>query len=396
MTTPEDKAADTAARAHRETRAIAAGRAANHSSLATPIWPSTAYELTDVDVSSRLATTPRTTEFYSRNGTPTAQAFADAVAEVEGAEAGVAFGSGMGAVSTILFAMCSAGDRIVAQASMFAATAQLMERTLPRFGIDVDFVDATDTRALLDAVAAKPTQLVWVETPANPTMDVVDLAAVGAIAGPFTVVDSTLATPAVQNPHDFGIDLVVHSATKGIAGHNDAMLGVVTGEADLINVVWAHHVLHGAVASPFDAFLGLRGLRSLHARVAHQAETAQRLAERLAGHEAVAEVRYPGLHSHPGHSIARRQMRNGGTVVGIDLAGGYAAGAAMVERVEVAIPGLSLGGPETLITHPASMSAATLSPDERVAMGISDGLIRVSVGLEHGSDVIDDLVAALG
>lgn len=380
---------------HRQTRAVTAGRGANHASLATPIWPSTTYELRDLDASTRMASTPRSTEFYARNGTPTAQAFADAVAEVEGADAGIAFGSGMGAVSTVVLGMCSAGDRIVAQASMFSVTAQLMSRTLPRFGIDVDFVDATDTRGFLDAVAAKPTQLVWIETPANPTMDVIDMEAIGGIAGPFTAVDSTMATPAVQNPHEYGIDFVVHSATKGIAGHNDALLGVVTGERELIDVLWGHHVVHGAVASPFDAFLGLRGLRSLHARMRQQAETAQALAERLAVHGAVSRVLYPGLESHPTRHIARRQMRNGGSIVVVDLAGGYDAGVSLVEKVQVATPALSLGGPETLVTHPASMSAATLSPDERAAMGIPDGLLRISVGLEHGQDVIDDLVAAL-
>lgn len=382
--------------AHRETRSITAGRTANQGSMATPIWPSTTYELRDLDASARMATAPRSTEFYARNGTPTAQAFADAIADIEGAEAGLAFASGMGAISSTILALCSTGDRIVAQASMFSVTAQLMSRTLPRFGIDVDFVDATDTPGFLDAVAAKPTQLVWVETPANPTMDVIDLEAVGDIAGPFTAVDSTMATPAVQNPHDFGIDLVIHSATKAIAGHNDALLGVLTGERELIDVVWGHHVVHGAVASPFDSFLGLRGLRSLHARMRQQCETAQALAERLDGHPAVSRVLYPGLPSHSTYDIAQRQMRSGGSIVVVDLADGYDAGVKLVEAVEVAVPALSLGGPETLVTHPASMSAATLSPVERAEMGIPDGLLRISVGLEHGDDVIDDLVAALG
>ncbi len=239
----------------------------------------------------------------------------------------------MGAVSSIVLGLCSAGDRIVAQASMFSATTQLLARTCPRFGIDVDFVDAFDTEALRAAVAAAPTQLVWVETPANPMMGIVDLEAVGAIRGPFTVVDSTMATPAVQNPHQFGLDFVVHSATKGIAGHNDALLGVVTAERDLIDAVWAHHVVHGAVASPFDAFLGLRGLRSMFARLRQQTETAHAVAERLEAHAAVARVLYPGLPSHPGHDVARRQMRNGGSIVVVDLAGGHDAGARVVERV---------------------------------------------------------------
>ena len=379
-----------------ESRAIRAGRRANHGSLATPIWPSSTYELRDLDASAALATQPRSTDFYARNGTPTAQSFADAVADLEGAEAGIAFGSGMGAVSSVILGMCSSGDRIVAQDSMFSVTTQLLARVCPRFGIDVAFVDATDTEALLAAVAEKPTQLVWVETPANPMMSIIDLEAVASVKGPFTAVDSTMATPAVQNPHDFGIDFVVHSATKGIAGHNDAVLGAVTGERELIDVIWGHHVMHGAVASPFDAFLGLRGIRTLHARMRQQCETAQALAERLEAHDAVSAVHYPGLPSNAGHDLAMRQMRAGGAIVVADLAGGYAAGKSMVERLELVTPALSFGGTETLVTHAASMSAATLGPQERADMGISDGLVRISVGLEHADDVIADVVQSLG
>lgn len=381
--------------AHRETRAIRAGRGPNQGSVASPIWPSTAYELRDLEASARLAVTPRATEFYARNGTPTVQAFADAVAEVEGAEAGIAFGSGMGAASTIVFALCSPGDRIVAQASMFSVTNQLLTRTCERFGIEVALVDAFDADALRDAVAEKPTQLVWAETPANPAMGIVDLEALGSLAGPFTVVDSTMASPAVQNPHDFGVHLVFHSATKAIAGHNDALLGVVTGERELIDVLWGHHVVHGAVASPFDAFLGLRGLRTLHVRQRQACETAHALAERLSSHDAVDRVRYPGLATHPQHELAMRQMRSGGSIVVLDLAGGYDAGKAFVERVELALPAVSLGGPETLVTHPASMSAASLSPQERTAMGIPEGMLRISVGLEHVDDVIADVLGGL-
>lgn len=380
---------------HRETRAITGGRAPNHGSLASPIWPSTVYELRDLDASARLAGMPRSTEFYARNGTPTAQAFADAVADLEGAEAGISFGSGMGAASTLVFALCSPGDRIVAQASMFSGTAQLLTRTCDRFGIDVELVDAFDADTLRAAVEAKPTQLVFVETPSNPSMGIVDLEAVGSLAGPFTVVDSTMASPAVQNPHDFGVHLVLHSATKAIAGHNDALLGVVTGERELIDVLWGQHQVHGAVASPFDAFLGLRGLRTLHVRQRQASQTALALAERLEAHPAVASVAYPGLPSHPQHELAMRQMRSGGSVVVCDLAGGHDAGVAFIERLELCQTGVSLGGPETLVTHPPSMSAATMAGPERAAMGITDGMLRISVGLEHPDDVIADLVAAL-
>jgi len=380
---------------HRETRAIRGGRLPDRGSVATPIWPSTVYELRDLEASARMASSPRSTEFYARNGTPTAQAFADAVAEVEGAEAGIAFGSGMGAAATIVFGLCSPGDRIVAQASMFSVTSQLLTRTCERFGITVDVVDAFDAAELRAAVEAKPTQLVWCETPANPSMGIVDLEALGSLLGPFTVVDSTMASPAVQNPHDFGVHLVLHSATKAIAGHNDALLGVVTGERELVDVLWGHHVVHGAVASPFDAFLGLRGLRTLHVRQRQACATAQALAERLEAHPAIASVRYPGLPSHPQHELAMRQMRGGGSLVVCDLAGGHDAGVAFVDRLALCLPAVSLGGPETLVTHPASMSAATLGPDVRAAMGITEGMLRISVGLEHPDDVIADITAAL-
>lgn len=379
-----------------ETRAIRAGRRANQDSVATPIWPSSTYELRDLDVASAMATQSLSTKFYARNGTPTAQAFGDAIADLEGAEAGIAFGSGMGAVASVILGMCSSGDRIVAQSSMFSVTSQLLARMCPRFGIDVEFVDAFDADAVHAAVAEKPTQLVWVETPANPMMSIVDLEAIASVKGPFTAVDSTMATPAVQNPHELGIDFVVHSATKGIAGHNDAVLGAVTGERELVDVIWGHHVMHGAVASPFDAFLGLRGIRTLHARMRQQSETALAVAERLEALDGVATVRYPWLPSNEGYELAKRQMRSGGAIVVADLAGGYEAGVRMMERLELAIPALSFGGTETLVTHAASMSAATLAPPDREAMGISDGLVRISVGLEHPDDLIEDLVRAIG
>ena len=378
-----------------ESRAIRAGRTSNAGSLATPIWPSTTWELPDADTAAEMATSPRSTEFYGRNGTPTVQSFADAVAELEGAEAGLAMGSGMGAITTTVLGFCSAGDRIVAQTSMFSVTAQLLGRFCPRMGIEVDFVDAFDADTLRAAVAAKPTQLVYCETPANPVLGIVDLEALGSLAGPFTVVDSTMASPYVQNPHDHGVHLVVHAATKSLAGHNDAMLGVVTGDAELVDVVWRQHVVCGAVASPFDAFLGLRGIRSFHARQRQQNETALVLAEALEALPSVERVLYPGLPSHPQHDLAMSQMRAGGSIVVIEAAGGYEAGNNVLSRIELARPALSLGGPETLVTHPASMSAATMSPPERAAMGIGEGMLRISVGLEHVDDLIADLTAAL-
>jgi cystathionine beta-lyase/cystathionine gamma-synthase len=380
---------------HPETTAIRAGRDHDGTSLAPVLWPSTTYVVDDLDESARLARTPRATNFYSRNGSPTVNQFEEAVAELEGAEAALAAGSGMGTIATVVLGLCSSGDHIVAQDRTFAVTNQLFTNVCPRFGIDVTFVDATDPTALHEAVIPGRTSLVFVETPANPGMALVDLDAVGSIVGPFTVVDSTFATPAVQRPLDHGVDLVVHAATKGIAGHNDAMLGVVAGERELIDALWGYHLVHGAVASPFDAWNGLRGIRTLFARHRQQAETAQRLAEALAEHPRVAGVHYPGLDGHPQRDLAKRQMRDGGTLLALDLAGGFDAGRAFVAGCRIAQPAPSLGGPETLVTHVPSMTAATMHPEDRSAMGISDGLVRVSVGLEHPDDLVADLLGAI-
>jgi cystathionine beta-lyase/cystathionine gamma-synthase len=378
-----------------QTRAIRSGRRHNQTSLAPVLWPSTTYLSTTVDESLEMATSVRPPRFYSRNGSPTVQELEDAVAELEGADAALAFASGMGAIATVILGLCSTGDHIVAQSRTFSVTSHLFTTVCPRFGIDVTFVDATDPAAIAAAVRPGRTQLVFVETPANPGLDLVDLDAVGAISGPFTVVDSTFATPIVQAPLAHGVDLVLHAVTKGIAGHNDAMAGVVAGSADLIDALWGYHLIHGAVASPFDAWNAVRGIRTLPIRVRQQSESALRLAEALSDHDAVSRVVYPGLDSHPQRDLAKRQMTTGGTILTFELAGGLDAGRRFVEACRLAQPAPSLGGPETLVTHPPTMTAATLSPRERADMGITDGMIRVSVGLEHPDDIVADFLQSL-
>jgi cystathionine beta-lyase/cystathionine gamma-synthase len=380
---------------HSETRAVRAGRKNNDASLAPVLWPSTTYFNRSVDENFALATSSHPSKFYSRNGSPTVIDFEDAIAELEGAEAALAFASGMGAISSVVLTFCGSGDHVVVQKSTFSVTNQLFTMLAPRLGIDVTFVDATNADEVRGAVRPGKTQLVFVETPANPGLDVIDLDAIGAIEGPFTVCDATFGPPPVQQALSHGIDIVMHAATKGIAGHNDAMLGVIAAERDLIAAVWVHHLMHGAVCSPFDAWNALRGLRTLHARVRQQSETAQALAEFLETHPAVSRVLYPGLDSHPQRDVAKRQMTSGGTVLTFELAGGLDAGRSFVQAVEIAQVAPSLGGPETLVVHPPTMTAATLTPDERAAMGIGEGMIRVSVGLEHVDDVIADFRQSL-
>src|SRR3954469_4348942 len=380
---------------HSETRAIRAGRTYNDASLAPVLWPSTTYFNRSVEENFAVARSMHPGKFYSRNGSPTVLEFEDAVAALEGAEAALAFASGMGAISSIVLTFCSTGDHVVAQSSTFSVTNQLFTMLCPRLGIDVTFVDATDADAVRAAVRPGKTQLVFVETPANPGLTVVDLDAIGAIEGPFTVCDSTFAPPPVQQTLSHGIDIVMNAATKGLAGHNDAMLGVIAAERDLIAAVWGHHLIHGAVCSPFDAWNALRGIRTLHARVRQQSETAQALAEFLETHPAVARVSYPGLDSHPQRDVAKRQMTSGGTVLTFELAGGLDAGRDFVEGVEIAQVAPSLGGPETLVVHPPTMTAATLTPDERADMGIGEGMMRVAVRLEHPDDIVADFRQSL-
>jgi cystathionine beta-lyase/cystathionine gamma-synthase len=377
-----------------ETRAIRAGRTFGGSSLAPVLFPSTTYEVSAVEDHLEMASTPRATHYYSRFGSPTARDFEDAVAALEGAEAALAFASGMAAVTTTVLGLCSTGDHVVAQRHTFSATSSFFGAHCQRLGIDVTFVDGADARQFADAVRPGKTQLVFVETPANPALTLTDIEAVAAIPGPITVVDSTFATPVVQQPLALGADLVLHAATKGIAGHNDALLGVIAGSRDLVDAVWGWHLMHGAQASPFDAWNGLRGIRTLAARVQQQSATAQRLAEHLFGHPGVDVVNYPGLDSHPQRDLAKRQMASGGSVMSIDVAGGAEAAKRFCAACRVARIAISLGGPETLVSHAATI-AALMSPGERADLGITDGLVRISVGLEHPDDLIADLDRAL-
>jgi cystathionine beta-lyase/cystathionine gamma-synthase len=377
------------------TRAIRAGRTASGSSLAPALWASSTWESTGLDDAHRRATAVRGTEFYSRYANPTVRSFEEAVAELEGAEDALAFASGMGAVATTVLALCSSGDHIVAQRQLYAATLAFLQGPCARFGIDVTLVDGTQPGAFAAAVQPGRTTLVFAETPSNPRLELVDLDELGAIGAPFTVVDSTFATPLGQQPLAHGVDLVLHSATKGIAGHNDATLGVIAGERELLDAVWAYGVLHGATASPHDALNALRGVRTLAVRTAHQAAAAQHLAEWLAEHPAVAGVQYPGLPSHPQHDLAKRQMQQFGTVLSFEVRGGRDAVAALLDGVRICRVATSLGGPETLLCHPATSTHASLTPDEQVACGVTAGLVRASVGLEDVADLVDDLDAAL-
>lgn len=377
------------------TTVIRAGRAGSGNALAPTLWNTSAFVTPGVDEARRMATSTGAAEFYSRFGNPTVADFESLIADLEGAEAARAFASGMGAISAVVLGICSKGDHVVTQHQLYAGTQMLFNAVCPRFGIDVTFVDATDPDAWEAAVIPGRTTLLFAESPANPKLDLVDLARLGAVAGPVTAVDSTFATPLGQRPLDAGVDLVVHSATKAIGGHNDATIGVVAGSRELLDWLWGFAVLQGANASPTDALNAIRGARTLAVRLERQTATARRLAAFLEADSRVQGVWYPGLDSFPQRELARRQLRLDGGLITFDLAGGATAGRILVENTRICQLATSLGGPETLVTHPASTTHVGLLPEELEASGIGPGTIRLSVGLEDADDLIADLGAAL-
>ena len=381
-------------RLNNETQAAIAGREQAGGSLAPPLWATTAFSSTDPAEAACSAGSTRPSRVYTRYGNPTLNAFEEAVAALEGAEAALAFGSGMGAVASTVMALCSQGDHIVAQRQLYGGTLFFLQTVCPRFGIDVTLVDATEPGAFREAVRPGRTMLVLAETPSNPRLALADLEELGGLRGPFTVVDSTFATPMIQRPLEFGVSLVLHSATKAIAGHNDATLGVIAGESDLIDAVWAYSTLHGSVASPFDSWNALRGIRTLGVRVERSSRTALALARFLEAHPAVASVSYPGLDSHPQRGLAARQMSAGGGMLSFELRDADRAHG-VLEALQLVRVATSLGGPDTLMCHPASTTHAGLAADLQQSIGVTAGLLRVSVGLEHLDDLVLDLQTAL-
>ena len=376
------------------TRAISSGRGANDHGLSVPIWATAVWESDSAEHAYDMAHSVGPDEFYSRHGNPTVSAFADAVADIEGAEGALTFASGMGALASVVFALCSTGSHIVATTQIYGTTATFLNGPVARMGIETTWVNGSEPGAMAAAVIPGRTMLVIAETPSNPMLDIVDLDELGAIKGPFTMVDSTLATPFGQQPIRHGVDLVLHSATKGIAGHNDATLGVVSGEQELLDDIWRYGILHGASASPFDAMLALRGIRTLDVRQRRQSDTALDIATRLAAHSAITAVDYPGLPEHPQHDRAAAQMTRFGSVVSFQMSDGDGF-ARLVERLDLLRCATSFGGPETLICESWTTTHSGLDEDARRAMGINPGFVRMSIGLEDVDDLWDDLDSSL-
>ena len=335
---------------------------------------------------------------YTRSGNPTRDLLAEALAQLEGGAGAVVTSSGMAAVTLVLNALLQPGDRIVVPHDGYGGSWRLFDALARKGHFELVVADLTDPRALADALR-EPPALVWIETPSNPLLRVTDLRFVidaAHRAGALAVVDNTFLSPALQQPIAFGADLVVHSTTKYINGHSDVVGGAVVAREQAVQdkLAWWANAL-GITGAPFDSFLALRGLRTLDARLRVHQENTDAVLGLLDGHPAVRAVHYPGLPSHPGHAIAARQQRGFGAMLGLELEGGLPAVRAFLEGLECFTLAESLGGVESLVAHPATMTHAAMSPEVRAKAGIGDGLLRLSVGIEHGDDLVADLAAAL-
>jgi cystathionine gamma-synthase len=363
-----------------------------------PIVNSVAFGYDDIDRWHEVALGKRAGHIYSRNTNPTVAAFEEKVRQLEGAEAAASFGSGMAAISNMLWALLRPGDRVVSITDSYGGTSRLFLEFLPRYGITAELVPTGD-RDALDRAVAQGCRLLYVETPTNPTLKVVDLpraARAAHAAGAILVVDNTFATPILQRPLPLGADLVVHSASKFLGGHADVLGGVVAGRRDLVEAVFQFREINGAVLSADAAYLLIRGMKTLALRVRQQSQSALAVARFLQGHEAVSRVFYPGLKSHPGHDAAAAQMNGGfGGVLAFSLHGGFDAVRQFLPRLQLAHLAANLGSVETVAGPPRTTSHVELRAEEREALGIPEALIRYSVGIEETEDLVLDLGRAL-
>lgn len=369
-------------------------------SLATPIYQAATFAFDDIDDFAAVAQSKISGGYlYSRWANPTVDALARAVASLEGAEAATALASGMAAIHGAVSALARKGDHIVASKHLYGGTYGLLSHMPARAGIDVTFVEPADHDEVQAAFTSR-TKILYFETIANPTMSVADIDALTAIARSGkakTVVDATFTSPYLLQALDHGADLVVHSATKYLGGHSDVTAGVVAGSSKLIAAVRNDGMEYGATLAPMEAWLTLRGIQTLALRMERICSNAMALAHFLASRNGVKAVHYPGLPSHPQHALAKQLMPRGfGGMIAFEVAGGRKAGRAFLERVRVAAAAASLGGTKTLVVHPASVTHTQLSATQRRAAGITDGLIRVSVGIEDPEDLIADFDRALG
>lgn len=370
----------------------------HYGAVSVPIYNASLFAFDDADTGRRIHNYEQEGYFYSRLGNPTQEALEAAMSQLEHGESALAFASGMAAISAGIFTLLKSGDHMVAPRGIYANTQKFFEHLSAHFGIETTFVDATDAENYAGAVKEN-TRVFYVETPSNPILNVTDVEAVVAIAkqnNVRTMADNTFATPYNLTPLDYGIDLVAHSATKYLGGHSDLTAGVLVGAKDLIDI--ARHqttVFFGGNVAPQTAWLVLRGIKTLALRMERHNANAQQVAEFLATHNKVSAVHYPGLSSHKNHETAARQMRGFGGMVSFDV-GSVDAGRTLLNSLKLCHIATSLGGVESVVQHSASMTNAKASREARMASGITDGMIRLSVGIEAAEDIIADLGNALG
>jgi methionine-gamma-lyase len=384
----------------RTTQAIHAGQEVDEATgaVAPPIFQTSTFAFDDCEQGADRFAGVAEGFIYTRMGNPTIARLEQAVATLEGGAQGLATGSGMAALCTVIFALMKAGDHVVGTSSVYGPSRVVMERDFSRFGVDATFVDTSDPDAVRAALRPS-TSLVFVETPANPTVVLSDIREIAEIThehGAVLLVDNTFASPILQRPLELGADVVMHSMTKFLNGHTDVVAGmIVPSNQEMRARIKPVHSYLGACMDPHQAWLVLRGLRTLAMRVRTAQENARVVATYLENHSKVEWVRYPGLASHPQHELAERQMDGPGSLISFEVAGGIEAGRKLLDSVELMTLAVSLGGIETLIQHPSSMTHAAMPRENRLEAGITDGLVRVSIGCEDADDLIADFEQAL-
>lgn len=384
------------------TMAIHGGNKKNpFGALATPIYQTSTFIFDSVEQGGKRFALEEDGYIYSRLGNPTTAVAEEKLALLEEGEMALATSSGMGAISSVLWTVLESGDHILADKTLYGCTFALLNHGLTKFGIDVDFIDTSDLEMVKKYL--KPnTRVVYLETPANPNLKIVDIKAVAELAhnnstDTLVVVDNTFATPYCLKPLKLGADIVVHSATKYLNGHGDVIAGFVVGSSEIITQIRFVGLkdMTGAVLSPMDAYFIIRGMKTLEIRMEKHCANARKVAEFLNNHEKVEKVFYPGFETHPGFDIAKRQMKDFGGIFAFELKGGFEAGKKLLNNLKLCSLAVSLGDAETLIQHPASMTHSPYTKEERLKAGITDGLVRISVGLENAEDIIEDLKQGL-
>ena len=383
------------------TKAIHGGHTKNpFGTLATPIYQTSTFVFDSAEQGGKRFALEEEGYIYSRLGNPTTAVIEEKIALLEHGEMAAATSSGMGAISSTLWTLLKAGDHVIADTTLYGCTFALLSHGLTKFGVEVEFLNTADLEAVKKAM--KPnTRVVYLETPANPNLKITDIAEIAKIAhtNEYTkvVVDNTFATPYNQNPLLLGADVVVHSATKYINGHGDVLAGFVVGSKEIVTQVKLVGIkdMTGSVLGPQEAYYIIRGMKTFEIRMERHCANAMKVAKWLAAHPKVEKVYYPGLEDHEGHEIAKKQMKNYGGIMSFELKGGFEAGKALLNNVELCALAVSVGDTETLIQHPASMTHSPYTREERLAAGITDGLVRLSVGLEDVEDIIADLEQGL-